>query len=88
MATRMYMYAWSYDHFIVKLFPIKDLDFSPKSGKLTLIRACSRYPAYKKTKQPLCETFLDQLIFQHPQIDVRPENNVFLEGVNKLERYS
>ena len=45
--------------------------------------------SWQKTKhQPLYETFLDQLTFQYPQIDMRQENNVFLEGVDKLERYS
>ena len=72
----------------MKFFLIKDLDLSPKKGKLTLIRACSRYPAYKKQKNPLYETFLDQLAFQYLQIDMRQENNVFLEGVDKLARYS
>ena len=62
--------------------------FSPKKWKVDINKSLFKISSFQKNKQPLCETLLYQLTFQYPQIDVRQENNVFLEGVNKLERYS
>ena len=62
--------------------------FVPQKRKVDINKSLFKISSLQKAKKPLYETFLDQLTFQYPQIDMRQENNVFLEGVDKLERYS